>query len=92
MKDHIFPVEQEVERRVEAERWEALLTAALGHGPGVLGLERRIDTSTFHVRPRRFGGDAGPGEHSTGLTLMPIPQQRQYLPSRRKSNLLRQGV
>lgn len=35
-------VEEEVERRTEAERVEQLLTAALGHGPGVLGLEETL--------------------------------------------------
>jgi peptide subunit release factor 1 (eRF1) len=39
-------VEEAVERRVEAARVEQLLTAALGHGPGVLGLK---DTLTAVV-------------------------------------------
>jgi peptide chain release factor subunit 1 len=39
----VLAVEQAIERRVEAERVEALLTAALGHGPGVLGLDRTLE-------------------------------------------------
>ena len=36
-------VAQAVERRVEAERVTALLEAALGHGLGVLGLDRTLE-------------------------------------------------
>ena len=36
-------VERAIERRVEAERVAALLEAALGQGPGVLGLERTLE-------------------------------------------------
>ncbi len=39
----VLEVEQAIERRVEAERVAALLEAALGHGPGVLGLERTLE-------------------------------------------------
>ena len=36
-------VEQAIERRVEAERVTALFDAALGHGPGVLGLDDTLE-------------------------------------------------
>jgi peptide chain release factor subunit 1 len=36
-------VEQAIERRVEAERITALFDAALGHGPGVLGLDDTLE-------------------------------------------------
>jgi peptide chain release factor subunit 1 len=39
----VLEAEQAIERRVEAERVAALLEAALGHGPGVLGLERTLE-------------------------------------------------
>jgi peptide subunit release factor 1 (eRF1) len=39
----VLAVEQATERRVEAERVAALLEAALGHGPGVLGLDRTLE-------------------------------------------------
>jgi peptide subunit release factor 1 (eRF1) len=39
----VLEVEQAIERRVEAERVAALLEAAQGHGPGVLGLERTLE-------------------------------------------------
>lgn len=38
----VLQVEQAVEHRVEAERGDALLTAALGHGAGVLGLDETL--------------------------------------------------
>jgi peptide chain release factor subunit 1 len=43
MLARVLAVEQAIERRVEAERVAALLEAALGRGPGVLGLERTIE-------------------------------------------------
>jgi peptide chain release factor subunit 1 len=39
----VLAVEQATERRVEAERVAALFDAALGHGPGVLGLEGTLE-------------------------------------------------
>jgi peptide subunit release factor 1 (eRF1) len=39
----VLEVEQATERRIEAERVAALLEAALGHGPGVLGLDRTLE-------------------------------------------------
>jgi peptide chain release factor subunit 1 len=39
----VLAVEQATEHRVEAERVAALLEAALGHGPGVLGLDRTLE-------------------------------------------------
>jgi peptide chain release factor subunit 1 len=39
----VLAVEQATERRVEAERVAALFDAALGHGPGVLGLDRTLE-------------------------------------------------
>jgi peptide chain release factor subunit 1 len=39
IRAQVLAVEQAVERRLEAERVRALLEAALGQGPGVLGLE-----------------------------------------------------
>jgi peptide chain release factor subunit 1 len=39
----VLAVEQATERRVEAERVAALFDAALGHGPGVLGLDGTLE-------------------------------------------------
>jgi peptide chain release factor subunit 1 len=39
----VLAVEQATERRMESERVAALLEAARGHGPGVLGLDRTLE-------------------------------------------------
>ena len=79
----VLAVEQATERRMESERVGALLKAALGHGPGVLGLDRTLEAiverrvqilvveEDFRRRAQRLRRD-----HGQTLTAGPTREER----------------